>query len=425
MRPKRRVLIVGGGFGGLSAARSLAGGDVEITLLDRSNHHLFQPLLYQVATAALSPGDIAEPIRAVLRRVKNARVLLGEATGVDLARQVLLALGPQGPVELGYDWLILAAGARTTWFGHGDWEARAPGLKSLDDALQLRSRVLLAFERAEWCPDPEERRRLLTFVVVGAGPTGVEMAGALSEIARRTLAKDFRQINPTEARVVLVEGGPAVLGACPPRLQARAFQQLLDLAVEVRVGSKVREITDDAVLLDTPGGPEEIGTRTVVWAAGVQAAPIGRALQVEVDRMGRPLVGADLSIPGHPEVLVIGDLAHARGPDGQPLPGVAQVAIQGGVHAAASIRADRAGRPRPDFAYKDLGSMATIGRSRAVALLGRLHFSGRLAWLMWLFVHLMSLVGFRNRVVVLFQWAWSYLTWERNARLIRGDEGRD
>lgn len=420
-----RIVIVGGGFGGLECARRLAGAPAEVVLVDKRNHHLFQPLLYQVASAALAPGDIAEPIRGILAGQDNLRVRLGRAVRVDLdARRLDLEEG-----SLSYDHLVLAAGATHSFFGHDEWEEHAPGLKTLDDALEIRQQVLLAFERAEWTEDEAERERLLSFVVVGGGATGVELAGALCEIARHTLARDFRRSDPRRARVTLVEAGPGLLSAFDPRLQQRALEQLRELGVDVRLGRPVIAVDEGGVVLaGTDGLPEErIHARTVLWGAGVAGAPIGKTLGVPLDRAGRVLVQPDLTIPGRPEVRVIGDLAcftHGTGPDGgdgPPLPGVAQVAIQMGRHAARDLRRVLEGKPTRPFRYVDLGSMATIGRSRAVAHIGPVRMSGLLAWLTWLFVHLIALVGFRNRLVVLLGWAWNYLTWQRSSRLIRGE----
>ncbi len=410
------VVIVGGGFGGLAAAKALRDKPVRVTLVDKRNHHLFQPLLYQVASAVLSPSDIAEPFRAILRRQTNASVLLAEARQIDLGGRRIRC----GERWLEYDSLILAAGMVNSWFGHGDWEEHAPGLKSLDDALEMRRRILLAFERAEWCANPDERRRLLTFVVVGGGPTGVELAGALSEIARQTLLDDFRNIDPQDARVLLVEGGPGVLAGFSDPLPAKALKQLEAVGVEALLGERVTAIDARGVVL----GSQRIEAATVLWGAGVSAARLGAELGVELDRAGRVLVEEDLSIRGHREVMVVGDLAHfAHG--GAVLPGVAQVAIQGGRHAARNLLADLRGAPRKPFRYRDLGSMATVGRKKAVADAFGLKLSGLIAWLAWLFVHLMALVGFRNRLVVLAQWAWSYFTFERNARLIRSESEED
>ncbi len=418
---RKRVIVIGGGFGGLSVARALGDCEVDVVLVDRSNHHLFQPLLYQVATAVLTPADISMPIRGILRKQKNVRVLLGEVTAIDSEAQRVQLQGPWGQGDLGYDWLVVAAGARHSYFGN-DWEEKAPGLKTIDDALEIRRRVFLAYESAEWATDPVERQRQLTFVVVGAGPTGVEIAGAMAEIARKTLVEDFRNIDSSEARVVLVEGGDSVLRAYPDKLRASALAQLQDLGVEVRFGSLVAEVDERGVLLKGGEEDERLDAATVVWAAGVQASSLGAQLPAELDRAGRVHVGEDLSIDGHPEVFVIGDMAHILGPDGDPLPGVAQVAIQGGVHVGRCIRADLGKGQRGTFAYRDLGSMATIGRSKAIAWIGRFQLQGFMAWWVWLFVHLMALVGFRNRVIVLSQWAWSYITWQRASRLIRTPE---
>jgi NADH dehydrogenase len=411
------VIVVGGGFGGLYAARALAGAPVAVTLLDRRNHHVFQPLLYQVATAALSPGDIASPIRWILRRQANVEVLLAEVRGVDPAgRRVLLADGG----EMTYDYLILASGATHAYFGRDEWRDVAPGLKTLEDALQIRRRVLLAFERAEREEDPVKRRALLTFVVIGGGPTGVELAGALAEISRQSLARDFRNFDPGSARIVLLEGGPALLGGFPEPLRAAGRSDLERLGVEVRTGSAVTELSPGRV----ESGAGTIEAATILWAAGVAASPLGATLGAAVDRAGRVVVQADLTIPGHPDVFVIGDLASISGADGRPLPGVAQVAIQGGRHAAANIRRAIAGEPLRPFVYRNLGNMATIGRASAIADFGWLQLKGWIAWLAWLFVHIMNLIGFRNRLVVLVQWAWAYFSYQRAVRLITGEDSR-
>ncbi len=410
---KPHVVIIGAGFGGLYAARALNDAPVEITVIDRRNHHLFQPLLYQVATAGLSPGDIAYPIRAVLSRQENARVLLAEARAIELAgRRVLLKDG-----ELHYDFLILATGVSHAYFGHDDWARFAPGLKTLEDALEIRRRILYAFELAEREPDEARRRALLTFVVVGGGPTGVEMAGAIAEIARQVMVRDFRAIDPREARVILVEAGPRVLPAYPEDLSEKAQSSLQHLGVEVLTSSPVAGIESDRV---TVSG-KEIATRTVLWAAGVQASPLARSLGVPLDRAGRVIVEPNLSLPGHPEAYVIGDLACFTYRDGKPLPGVAPVAIQQGRHAARNIQLALDGKPTEPFHYFDKGSIATIGRAAAVAKFGFVKLSGYLAWLAYLFVHLFFLIGFRNRFVVMFEWAWAYLTYQRAARLITGD----
>jgi NADH dehydrogenase len=406
------VVIVGGGFGGLYAARALANRPVRVTLLDRRNHHLFQPLLYQVATAALNPSDIATPLRSILRRAPNVTVFLAEVVSVDLAgRRLVLDEG-----AMPYDALVLAAGAGHSYFGHDDWEPLAPSLKTLEDALEIRRRVLLAYEEAEREEDGAEQRALLTSVVIGGGPTGVELAGALAEISRETIARDFRLIDPTKARIVLLEGGPRVLAAFPDPLPARAAAALARIGVEVRTGATVTRVTPDAVWL----GGEQIRARTVLWAAGVAAAPLTRTLGVPLDRAGRVLVERDLSIPGHPEAFAIGDLCAFTAEDGRSLPGLAPVALQQGRMAARNVLHRLAGEPTQAFRYRDRGSMATIGRAAAVAVVGRLRLSGLPAWLAWLFVHIAFLIGFRNRFLVLFQWAWAYVSWQRGARLITG-----
>jgi NADH dehydrogenase len=403
------VVIVGGGFAGLTAAQALAGAPVQVTLLDRRNHHVFQPLLYQVATAGLSATDIAAPLRHILRRHANVTVLLGEVLAVDAgARKVVLADG-----EVGYDFLILAAGATHSYFGHDEWALHAPGLKTLEDALFIRRRTLLAFERAERETDAARRRGLLTFVIIGAGPTGVELAGTLVEIARHTLRRQFRRMDPAEARVVLLEGLDRVLPTYPPDLSAKARRQLEELGAEVRTGARVTGVDAHGVWL----GTERMEAGTVLWAAGVAASPLGRSLGAPVDRAGRVLVQPDLSVPGHPEILVIGDLA-ALEQDGRPVPGVAPAAMQMGRHAAKSVLRAVRGEPRPPFRYVDKGSLATIGRRAAVALLGRVKLSGFPAWAAWLGVHIFFLIGFRNRLVVLMEWALAYLTHQRSARLI-------
>ena len=406
------VVIVGGGFGGLYAARALAGRPVRVTLLDRRNHHLFQPLLYQVATAALNPSDIATPLRSILRRAPNVTVLLGEVESVDLTgRRLALDEG-----EIGYDALVLAAGAGNSYFGHDDWEPLAPSLKSLEDALEIRRRVLLAYEDAERERDGAEQRALLTSVVIGGGPTGVELAGALAEISRETIARDFRRIDPAKARIVLLEAGPRVLAGFPDPLPARAAAALTRIGVEVRTGALVTRVTPDAVWL----GGEQIRARTVLWAAGVSAAPVTRTLGVPLDRAGRVPVERDLSIPGHREAFAIGDVCAFTGEDGRPLPGVAPVAIQQGRVVADNVLRHLRGEPTRAFRYRDRGTMATIGRAAAVAVVGPFRLWGLPAWLAWLFVHIMSLIGFRNRFLVLFQWAWAYVSWQRGARLITG-----
>jgi len=406
------VAVVGGGFGGLAATRALARHPVHVTLIDRRNHHLFQPLLYQVATASLSPADIAMPLRSVFRGAWNVKVILAEVEKVDLAgRRLALSDG-----ELGYDALVLAAGARHSYFGHDDWELLAPGLKTLEDAIEIRRRVLLAFEAAERATDGAERRALLTFVIIGGGPTGVELAGALAEIARHTIARDFRVIDPTQARVVLLEGGARILPTFPAGLSRSAEKALRRLGVEVRTEAMVTRVTHDAVWV----GGEQIRSRAVLWAAGVAASPVGRSLGVPLDRAGRVPVEADLSIPGHPEAFVIGDLCAFSHGGEAPLPGIAPVAMQQGRAAADNVWRRLGGQPGQPFRYRDKGSMATVGRAAAVAVIGDVHLSGAVAWLAWLVVHIAYLIGFRNRFVVLFEWAWAYLTWQRGARLITG-----
>ena len=412
-----RVVIIGGGFGGLYAARALRKADVDITLVDRRNHHVFQPLLYQVAMAALSPGDIASPIRWILRRQRNVEVLLATVEAVDPARKVVVFADGE---RLPFDFLIVATGATHAYFGHDEWRRRAPGLKTLDDALEMRRRVLLAFERAEREATAERRRALLTFVVIGGGPTGVELAGALAEISRQSLPRDFRRIDPGSARIILVEAGPTVLSAFPPALRDAARRDLEKLGVEVLTGSPVTDVTERSVV----AGGNSIEAETVLWAAGVAASPLGASLGVAVDRAGRVIVEPDLTIPGHKDVFVIGDLAAFTGPDGRPLPGVAQVAIQMGRHAARNIMRALEGQPYRAFRYKNLGNMATIGRASAVADFETFTLNGVAAWLAWLFVHILNLIGFRNRLVVFVQWAWAYVTHQRGIRLITGsDEG--
>jgi len=405
-----QVVIIGAGFGGLEAAKKLACKDVRLTVIDRTNYHLFQPLLYQVATAALSPADIAAPIRGILSKCKNVEVVLAEVESVDVETRKVKTKDQ----VFDYDYLILATGARHSYFGHDEWEKLAPGLKSLEDAVELRRRILLAFEFAERTTDEAARKAAMTFVVIGGGPTGVEMAGAIAEISRYTLAKDFRHIDPSEARVILIEGTPRLLAAYPPDLSQSARKQLIDLGVDVRTGARVTDITESGVKLDR----EFIPCRVKIWAAGNNASFVGKTLIAPVDRVGRVIVNDDLTIPGHPEVQVIGDLANFSHQTGEPLPGVSPVAMQQGRQAARNIlRMIRGEKPQP-FRYFDKGSMATIGRNKAVADLKFFHLSGLLAWLAWLFVHIIFLVGFRNRLLVLIQWAWAYLTFDKGARLI-------
>jgi NADH dehydrogenase len=420
MAERHRVVIVGGGFGGLNAALRLRRASVDVTLIDRRNFHLFQPLLYQVATGGLSPANIASPLRALLRRQKNTRVLLGEAIDIDVAnRRVVLSDG-----EVPYDTLILATGSRDTYFGHGEWEALAPGLKTVEDATEVRRRILLAFEAAERETDPARVREWLTFVIVGGGPTGVELSGAVAEIAHHTLRHDFRAIDPGAARIVLLEGADRLLTTFPPDLSVKAAKALGRLGVTVRVGTFVTDIKPGLVTVKTAGGTEHLAARTVLWGAGVQASALGpllaKATGAQTDRSGRVLVGPDCTVPGRPEVFVIGDLAHFKGPTGQPLPGLAQVAIQQGGYVARLIEARLRGQSLAPFAYKDHGILATIGRHAAVADLGWVRFNGRVAWLAWLFIHLLFLVAFENRLLVLVQWGWNYFTRNRAARLITG-----
>jgi len=409
-KEKPHVVIVGAGFGGLEAAKKLACEDVRVTVIDRTNYYLFQPLLYQVATAALSPADIAAPIRAILSKCDNIEVILAEVQGVDVyAKKVRMTDG-----ELAYDYLILATGARHSYFGHPEWERVAPGLKSLEDAIEIRRRILLAFEYAEKITDEAARREAMTFVIIGGGPTGVEMAGAIAEISRYTLARDFRHIDPSKARIILVESEPRVLASFPEDLSVSAFKQLADLGVEVRTGVYATNVSDFGLQV----GDEFIPCRVKIWAAGNNASYVGQTLGLPVDRVGRVIVNNDLTITDHPEVQVIGDLANFSHQTGQALPGVSPVAMQQGRHAARNVLAMIAGgKPQP-FRYWDKGSMATIGRHKAVADLHLVHFSGFPAWLVWLFVHILFLVGFRNRIVVLFQWAWAYFTFNKGARLI-------
>lgn len=409
-----RVVIVGGGFGGLAAAKALGGQPLDVVLLDRRNHHLFQPLLYQVATAGLNPADIAVPIRSALRRQRNVSVQLGEVVDVR-GDEVVLDDGS----SVRFDRLIVAAGARHSYFGHDDWEEHAPGLKSVEDALEIRRRVLLAFERAERETDPAERERLLTFVIVGGGPTGVEMAGAIVEIATKTLVRDFRSIDPSRAQVILVEGADRLLLAYPPDLSASAHRQLERLGVDVRLATMVEDIDDSGVT--TSQG--RIGTRTVIWGAGVQGSRLGAVLRdscgAELDRAGRVVVDETLALPVRPDVFVVGDLAAATS-DGKPVPGVAQGAIQGGQHAARCVLADSAGEPRQTFRYRDKGELATIGRSSAVGVIAGRKLRGWPAWMAWWMIHILFLINFRSRFIVLFGWAWNYLTFQRGARLITG-----
>jgi NADH dehydrogenase len=440
-RDTPHVVIVGGGFGGLHAARAFSGAAVRVTLLDRHNYHLFQPLLYQVATASLSPGDIASPIRWILRKQKNVQVLLAEAREIDVANhRVILDPGPSGEAvpTIAYDYLIVATGAAHSYFGHTEWASRAPGLKTLDDALDMRRRVLLAFEAAERESDPIRQRRMLTFVIVGGGPTGVELAGALAEIARNSLPQDFRSIRPESARIMLLEGGPDLLPAFPPRLRAASRRALERLGVEVRTNSMVTNVDEDGVTwvaasspatatsrwgpaLAGPTGDDRISAQTVLWAAGVAASPLAKSLGVPLDRVGRVTPAPTLALLEHPEIFVAGDIC-AFVQDGAPLPGVAQVAMQQGAHAGQNILRAMAGTPLEPFRYRNYGNMATIGRGSAVADIGPIKASGFLAWLFWLFLHIFWLIGFRNRLAVMSEWAWAYLTFQRRVRLITGEK---
>ncbi len=408
-----RIVIIGGGFGGLAAAKALRTTVADVTVIDRTNHHVFQPLLYQVATAALAPSDIAAPIRWILRSQQNVSVILGEVTGINCSQKYIELEDREGRIE--FDYLIVASGSRHAYFGHDDWEELAPGLKTLEDATEIRRRFLHAYEKAELCEDQQKRRALMTFVVVGGGPTGVELAGAFPAIAQRALKKDFRNIDTAETRVILIEGGERILPGFPPELSRRATQDLADLGVEVRTGSIVTKVEDDAVYV----GTERIDVATTFWAAGNAASPLGRMLGAPIDRSGRVLVDKDLSVPGCNDVFVIGDLAYFE-QDGRAVPGVAPAAMQQGRHAARNIiRSMKADETKP-FRYLNKGDLATIGRSRAIADFGKFRMAGFAAWWLWLFLHIMYLVGFRNRMSVLLQWAYAYVTYERGVRLITG-----
>jgi NADH dehydrogenase len=409
---RRRIVIIGGGFGGLTAARTLRNVDADITLIDRTNHHLFQPLLYQVATASLAPSDITAPIRWILRKQENTTVLLGEVRTIDTERKVV-GLDYEDR-EVPYDYLIVAAGSRHAYFGHEEWEPLAPGLKAIEDGTEIRRRFLLAFERAEKAESAEERDEYLTFVIVGGGPTGVELSGSMPLIARRALAPDFRHIDTRKTRVVLIEGGPRILPSFPESLAAVAHKNLLDLGVEVHTSSVVTGIDSRAVYV----GSEKFPTRTVFWAAGNAAAPIGRTLGVPVDHAGKVIVEPDLSIPGHPEVFIAGDLALVKREGMPPVPGVAPAANQEGRTAAKNVMRLMRGEPTKPFRYWNKGDLAVIGRSRAIADLGKVQFTGFFAWVFWLTLHIMYLVGFRNRLSVLVQWAYAYFTYQRGVRLI-------
>jgi NADH dehydrogenase len=409
------VVVIGAGFAGLNAAKALANAPVDVTVVDRKNHHTFQPLLYQVALAVLSPAEIASPVRTVLRRAANTEVLLGEVKGFDLQKRlVYLGNALLDDLALPYDYLIVAAGATHAYFGHPEWEEFAPGLKTLEDATEIRRRILMAFETAERELFAGRTPPPLNFVVVGAGPTGVELAGAISDIAGRHLTKEFRSIDPRKSRIILLEGGPRVLPSYPEDLSASAERQLKEMGVEVRTNAMVTNIEQGVVSV----GKEKIPASVILWGAGVAASSLGKMLGVPVDKAGRVIVQPDLTVPGHPEVFVTGDLASATRHNGQPVPGVAPAAIQMGKFAASQIKRSVAGQPRENFEYWDKGSLATIGRSRAVADFGKLHISGYFAWLAWLFIHLLFLIGFRNRLFVISEWAWAYLTYNHSARLI-------
>jgi NADH dehydrogenase len=412
---RKRVVIVGAGFAGLSAAKALGKSSFDVTVIDRHNYHLFQPLLYQVATAGLSPADIASPIRSILSGYKNTHVTLADVSAIDLEKRCVIAEDRRVP----YDILILATGAQHAYFGHDDWAAHAPGLKRVDDATYLRRRILVAFERAEAEPDVDRQRGLLNFVVVGGGPTGVEMAGAIAELARKALAADFREIDPRDARVILVQGLPKVLPSFPSALSDRAREDLERLGVEVRLNQTVTQCDAEGVAL----GTERISAATVVWAAGVMASPAGSWLGVETDRVGRVKVDPDLSVPGHPEIFVIGDTSHCAGASGSPLPGIAPVAKQQGEYVGRLLKARSLGNDCPPFRYRDFGMMATIGRKSAVAQLWGVHFGGLFAWLLWSAAHVYYLIGFRNRLAVMMNWMWNYFTFERGTRLITGLSG--
>jgi NADH dehydrogenase len=418
---QHRVVIVGGGFAGLSAAQKLRNAPVRVTLIDRCNYHLFQPLLYQVATGSLSPANIAAPLRNILKRQKNTEVLLAEVIGVDTVNhRVVLSDG-----SVDYDTLIIATGARHQYFGHDEWEKFAPGLKNVDDATHMRRRILLAFEAAEREPDPQKLRAWMTFVIVGGGPTGVELAGALGEIANDTLRNDFRNIKPSEARIILVEGTDRVLPLYPPKLSQSAKKMVEHLGVTVRTGALVINVEEESVTIREGDNLEQIATRTILWAAGVLGSPLGRivaeATGARLDKVGRVVVQPDLTVSGHPEIFVLGDLANFSHQTGNPLPGVAQPAIQEGRYVADVIARRLRGAPTEPFHYKDRGNLATIGRAAAVADLNWLRLSGLPAWLIWIFIHLANIVQFQNRLLVLLQWAWLYISYDRSARLITGD----
>jgi len=425
MNSRHRVLIVGGGFGGLYAAQALAKADVQVTLIDRRNFHLFQPLLYQVATGGLSPANIAAPLRDVLKRQKNTCVLLGEVVNFNLERRLAILKDGTEP----YDSLIVAAGSRHHYFGHPEWEQFAPSLKTIEDATTIRRRILSAFEKAERCTDAEACQALMTFVIVGGGPTGVELAGAIGEVAHATLRGNFRSIDPAQARIVLLEGLDRILSTYPPKLSAKAVKSLQRLGVTVRTNTLVTDVQADRVTIRSGEQTETIRAHTVLWAAGVEASPLAKALAqatgAELDRAGRIVVQPDLTLPGHPEIFALGDMANYPYPNGKPLPGVAPVAMQQGRYVADLIERRLRGAALVPFHYRDRGSMATIGRAAAVADLGWITFSGLLAWLTWLFIHIIYLIEFQNRILVLLQWAWNYFTRNRAARLITGADAEE
>jgi NADH dehydrogenase len=425
MDANHRVVIVGGGFGGLYAAQALGKAPVRVTLIDRRNFHLFQPLLYQVAIGGLSPANIAAPLRDVLKRQRNTRVLLAEAVGFDLDHRLALLKDGSEP----YDTLIVATGARHHYFGHPEWEVFAPGLKSIEDATDMRRRILSAFERAERCTNPDDCQALLTFVIVGGGPTGVELAGAVGEMAHSTLRGNFRSIDPARAHILLLEGLDRILGTYPPKLSDKAVKSLQRLGVTVRVRTMVTDVQPGSVAVRSDDKSEVIRTHTILWAAGVDASPLarmlGQATGAQVDRQGRVAVQPDLTLPGHPEVFVLGDMASYPHQDGKPLPGVAPVAMQQGRYAADLIQRRLRGAPAVPFHYKDRGAMATIGRAAAVTDLGWITLSGMIAWLAWLFIHILYLIEFQNRILVMIQWAWNYFTRNRAARLITGTGSPD
>ncbi|MES2460620.1 MAG: NAD(P)/FAD-dependent oxidoreductase [Armatimonadota bacterium] len=418
-RPK--VVIIGGGFAGLSAAKTLRHADMDITVIDRTNHFVFQPLLYQVAMAALAPSDIVAPIRAILRSQKNTQVILGEVNKIDPDSKSVFVKVDDEPREISYDYLILTTGAKHSYFGHNEWEEHAPGLKTIGDAQEIRQRFLIAFERAESAADPEERRRWMTFVIVGGGPTGCELAGVMPDIARRVLRQDFRHIDVNDTRAILVEAGPRILPTFPEDLAARAQKDLESFGVEIRTGDPVTAIDDEAVTLKSG---ERIETHTTFWAAGNAASPLAKDLGAPLDRAGRVQVNPDLSVPGHPEVFVAGDLAAVTQKNGKPVPGVAQGAIQGGRRAAQNIAAINQDKPTVPFTYWDKGNLAVLGRTRAIADLNFVHVGGFTAWAIWLFIHILYLVGFRNRLSVLLQWGYAFFTRQLGARLIEEREQR-